>query len=435
MNRYARAILEAFAEAYPASAQFSGGRRLRLGAWEKRIPETVDDVEAKDDFLSAAEALEKKKIVELKWRRFRTRTDLEAILLENPDLLYAQLERDSPETIRKRMLEVLDTGVRSNSDVSMTLVIDAISEYLFEEITEKRKVAISSVAEMRALMTLLSAPSGLIHALPLRALSIRLFGDSKRLEGVLPAFDAVSQRAVGEKLSDALGLSRSYPEVSVSLYGTILFHDTDRRRWRCRGEVFTLPASTVERFAGFKFLDAAHGGPLSFAKMRRRIDSNTIVTVENKESFYILSQKVSRARSTKESVIDEKDLRSIDAVVYTAGHPNPAVVAVLRTLTGAGAGIRHFGDMDPDGLLIPSEISRHAQAEVAPFLMNVDIYRRFLPFGYKLGNGATDRLRASRDEISSTFLPLCDAILECGVGVEQEVIDPEEFRSGANEDR
>jgi hypothetical protein len=427
MNRYARTILDAFGEAYPGSAQFCGGRRLRLGTWEKRIPEIVHDVEAKNQFLSAAEALEKKKVVELKWRRFRTGTDLEAIVLEAPVLLYELLGRDSPETIRRQMLEVLRADIRPIDDPSTGPIVDSITEFLVRELTGGRKVAISSADDMRALLTLLTTRADLVHTLPLRALSVRLFGDSKRLEGLFPAFDAVFQKAVGEKLSDVLGLSRSYPEVSVSLFGTILVDDSGRRRWNCNGEILTLPLSTVEGLGGAKFVASVAERCLSFTRNRKRRETSDVITVENKESFYTFSKHVSRARSTGRDELDENDLRSVDAVVYTAGHPNPAVIAILRLLIDAGARIRHFGDMDPDGLLIPAEISRLTRVGVTPFLMDVDLYRRFLPYGYTLGDGAIERLRTRRDDLPAAFLPLSEAILEQGIGVEQEVLDPREI--------
>ena len=55
----------------------------------------------------------------------------------------------------------------------------------------------------------------------IRAVSVRLFQDSKRLESLLPRADAFMIDVEGEKVSHRLGLSRKYAEVSFALYGTI----------------------------------------------------------------------------------------------------------------------------------------------------------------------------------------------------------------------
>ena len=55
LSAMARTILSAFAEAYPTSAHYRGGRKLRLGDWHRRLPQIEEDVEEREAFLEAVE--------------------------------------------------------------------------------------------------------------------------------------------------------------------------------------------------------------------------------------------------------------------------------------------------------------------------------------------------------------------------------------------
>jgi len=72
----------------------------------------------------------------------------------------------------------------------------------------------------------------------------------------------------------------------------------------------------------------------------------------------------------------------IVGIVYTAGHPNDAVKTFLRFCVEAGARIFHYGDLDPDGLLIAQEIAAILTVAVAPWNMSVELHRRYAAYGY-----------------------------------------------------
>ena len=409
MNRFEEAILEEFAEAYPGSAHFRGGRRLRLGGWEKRLTDIAGDVEAKDAFLSDAEELESRGVISVKWTRFREGTEVEAIFLEQPEAVYRLLGRRSPNEIRIQMLDVLASEPWMQLDREHQDLVTAIREYLHRSLADRQQIPVSTPEELRDLAEIISIPIKKAESLPIRALSTRLFHDSKRLERLLPMVDAVARRTIGKNISFELGLSRSYPEVSFSLFGDIEFTGSDSRRWQCRGEVHTVPAETVSLISEIRIL-ASGGNPC-------------VISVENKETFYSLSRNLMLLRPAGFRLPIAISDAQVFGLVYTAGHPNPAVVALLRAISCRGLQLLHFGDLDPDGLLIVIELAKFVESEIVPVLMDIEIYRRYSEYGYQIGDNAIDRLESARDKIPTSLLPLADALFERRIGVEQEVID------------
>ncbi len=98
MTELARRILTVFAESYPTSASYKGGRKLRKSGWHELFPRIRTDVSAKNDFLEAVEELVDAGILTAKWKRFREGDDLEALYLEDPQSLFAALGMPSPES-------------------------------------------------------------------------------------------------------------------------------------------------------------------------------------------------------------------------------------------------------------------------------------------------------------------------------------------------
>jgi len=79
-----------------------------------------------------------------------------------------------------------------------------------------------------------------------------------------------------------------------------------------------------------------------------------VLSIENKETFHVFAGRMADF--------------SLGAVVCSSGHPNPAVVALLRFFAAAGAELLHYGDLDPDGILILQEIGSALTVPVTPAL-------------------------------------------------------------------
>lgn len=390
MTTLALRILEVIAETYPASAHYRGGRKLRKAGWEKVFPEITRDVAAKNDFLDAVEELEGAGIVSAKWKRFRERDDLEALYLEEPEMMFELLGRPSPEGIAREMIDLLDRPEWSGAAAHPRLA--EVAGCLLPRLEAGHPVPVSSAGELADLARLFSLSPQEATSAPTRALSIRLFGESKRLEALLPTADRLSRSVFGIALSEELGIGRSYPEVSFCLFGTITF--ADGSLWRCGGRVVTLPLGTVELIR--EVASCANAA------------EPAVLSIENKETFYLMAESRAPGHS---------------ALVYTAGHPNPAVVSLLRLLVRAGAAFSHYGDLDPDGILILQEIAASIGRPVAPHLMTAAIHRKYARFGYTLDDAQMARLSGVADDTHPQLLELAHEIRATGVGVEQEIID------------
>jgi len=399
MTQLARRILEVFAESYPTSAHYQGGRKLRKAGWEGVFPRIASDVEEKSDFLDAVEELVTAGILSARWKRFREGDELEALYLENPDALFEALGIPSPEAIARAMIAVLDGPAWSNQPLA------DLAAYLRPRLQAGHPVAIRDARELEDLARLFSLSPEEAAASPLRALSARLYADTKRLEQLLRIADRLA-RAIGSRaVSKRLGLARSYPEAGLALWGRIVF-EGGAAAWECRGEILSLPLSTVKRIRSVQF---AAPGESTDALPK----SPTVLSIENKETFHVLAGREGHPSFPG----------GLAALVYTAGHPNEAVVALLRRCIEAGARLLHYGDLDPDGILILQEIEEATGTAVTPWLMTVALHRRYFRFGYRLDRTQVARLVRAQKHSSGDLHDLAAAIADTGIGVEQEVID------------
>ena len=402
----ARRILEIFVESYPVSAHYRGGRKLRKGGWNAIFPEIVKDSNAKHDFLRGVDFLVREKIVSVKWKRFREGDEAEALYLEDADEMYRLLGTDSPEEIRLKLLDTVkrkltETVKIPTGSVTGRFLVPVFS--MLETLLENRHpVPVSSLQELDDLAILLSYENYSTDKLTLRARSVRLFSDSKRLERLIPLADRLSLASVSEKLSTAAGLSRSYPEASFALNGKL--HFSDGSVWPVNGRIVSLPETTILKIVSIEPDDAG-------AALSRRY---SVLTVENKETFFICAEKFVAGRGCRQEA-------GFDCVVYTGGYPNQSVRLFLRK-PAALENVRfcHYGDLDPDGLLIFQHIEASVGVPVEPFFMDTETYLRYLAYGYPIDEATLAKLDGV---VSPPLRELARLIRERKTGVEQEVIE------------
>lgn len=391
------AILKAFAEVYPTSAHYRGGRKLRLSGWSRRLPQIETDVEEKEAFLRSVEELASAGVLSVKWRRFRVGEEVEALYLEDPESLFALIGAKAPWHRRDELLAVLRGHPWTEP------VLSELRERLRTLLEAQHPLPAEEATELRELGRLFLLTREDTQGCPIRALSVRLFNDSKRLERLLPTADKLAAEIDGERLSERLGLERSYPEVTFTLFGSQRLGDA---RWQLSGEILTLPLQSVERVSDVVLRrPEATGAPW-------------VLSVENKESFYAVCEAAREAwRMGGEGAPPS-------AVVYTAGHPGDAVRGLLKVISEEAAALFHFGDMDPEGLLILQGLSERTGRTIHPFRMDEGTFRRYLRFGRALSERSVARLKEVRlDELAR----VAALIRESGTGVEQEVI-PVSFR-------
>ena len=390
LNRYALRILEVFKESFPEAAHYRGGRKLRKGGWETIFPEIERDVDAKEGFLRAVDTLTAEGVLSVRWKRFSENDRVEALYLEDPRKLYALAETPFPGDVRKTMLALLRTFTPA------TPAGRAVKELAEARLTAYQPLlpgSASPAEDLTDLLVLFDLNPSEAAKLPLRALSVRLFGDGKRIEALSKAADTLSRAVTGSSLYEDLGLVRSYPETTVALEGTLLF--PDGCEWDGGGRIITLPLPTAGSLTTVRF-----PGP-----------DPAVLCIENKETFYVYASS------------SEGPAARFDGFLYTGGHLNSAASAAVRILAASGAKIYHHGDLDPDGLIIFEETDA-AAGGAEPYGMDVPTYERYRPYGYPLSE---NRLKRLEMVTSPKLEDLKRAILIHGKGVEQEVIDPGEI--------
>ncbi len=139
------------------------------------------------------------------------------------------------------------------------------------------------------------------------------------------------------------------------------------------------------------------------------LESDDMVTIEHKETFHAFCAGNSRKPSGGRH----------SCVIYTGGYPNNAVRLLVERIAEKGGAVRHFGDMDPEGLLIFQDIDRLVGGSLRTLLMDVDVYRRYLAYGSPFPAAAGARLRLLTNPL---ILPLAAEMERTGIGVEQEVV-------------
>lgn len=396
----ARRILEQFAAAFPTSAHYRGGRSLRKAGWAELMPEIVRDVEAKQRFLDAVDALVAAGILSVRWRRFREGDEVESLYLRDPAVLFAALGTRSPTETADAMREVLSrAGLQPGS------LAEAVATHVAALLDANHPTPFANETEFADTLRLLSLSADEVAQQPIRALSVRLFSNSKRIEALLRTVDTATRSAAGVTATEVLGLSRSYPEATIAIRGTIVL--ADGRRWELCGEPVTLPLETI-------------------AAIEEIIFDGELITVENKESFVVTAAGALRSEDSAATggphIADAASVGAarVGAVIYTAGHPNRAVQAVVRRAAAGARAVRHFGDLDPEGLLIYQEITSLV-FRLQPLFMTPETYDRLAAHGRPL----TDKELSLLDRITRPELaPLVERMRARKIAVEQEVIDP-----------
>jgi hypothetical protein len=387
MSREARAswasrIVACFTAAYPTSAHYRGGASLRLGDWPKRFPEIATDRQALDDFVDAMEELERGGVLGLQWQRGQRGTALRAACLADPAALYRLAGLASPENREGRLLAAL--GQLETHGPGL-----ALADWCRGLLAARHPLPLDEPEQLPDIIRLASLDPAAGRGLPLRALSIRLYRDSKRLEAILPAADRLWQKVLGGSASEHLGLDRSWPQASLQLDGTLRRRD-GRTLWAgSPGITLGLPA--ISELAAW---EAAAPG-----------QARRFLSIENKETFFVLCGRPPAGFA---------------GLVLVSGYTNRAELALLDFLLAQGLEWHHSGDLDPDGLLIAQSLASRLGASLRTWRMEAADHERWRLWGKPLSPALLSRLdRVNLPELQA----LAQAIRASGLGVEQEVMD------------
>ncbi|MDR1948548.1 MAG: DUF2220 domain-containing protein [Spirochaetaceae bacterium] len=461
-----RQIIDAFAARYPLSAAAAAKtlRPFRIRA-NRIFPgfgrASPDD---RESFLEAAESLEQRGLLSLVWAPHRIGEDLAALVCGDPEKLFEFAGLSSPKIIARdirglaRLLAVAAGAYTEAANVLPDRLPAAASEetnlfvFLAEKFTPRdavlgidaaaaidlarltgflfeRDEEIESGGESKRAGKKAAPGGGLAYApdsrpggdaapadgpprpwgITTRALSVALYGNSKRLETLISLFQPLLNRArrLGVAVPDFSFLDRSFPETFIAGKIALYFGEDAPAQdsvpaplVNAAGCILSLPLVTILKLHHIKPLGEKTVLPASMP---------SVLMIENKETFFALAES----------------LPGYSCFLYTGGHPNRAVRSLVSLLTKSGFAFYHAGDLDPDGILILQELGEMAGREIRPLRMDRAVFDRYRDCGRKLEPSMLKRTALISEKTRSIpgMAELINRIEETGMGIEQEIIN------------
>jgi hypothetical protein len=434
MILWEREIINAFIARYFASAPSAEEKErppMRLRSVSLFPGFDAAPPDEKESYLEAAEALEHRGLLKLHWEKRGLGERLKTLTCEDFEKLFEEADSAYPRTEAKEIRAMIAEKIPAFKELSRNVEGKAaagIPAFLgwyashFGIRETGRGMSQKTVEDFIRLLELFFEPAQL-EGVSARALSIKLYRDSKRLEALLELFGSALARAStsGFPPPDLAFLKRSYPETMLS--GQLVFEyriapqeSQDLQNPQDAQDPQDPPplSNTTGRILG---LPLAHAAAMRSIKTLRQKDHPLVLTIENKETFYALANMQTHGRNTS--------LSRYDCFLYTGGYPNQAVATVIRILAASGFSFCHAGDLDPDGILILQNIGDIAEKPVVPVLMDAAIFDRYLPWARPLAGTAlrqAEKIRADTRAIPGVAELLC-RIADTRRGVEQEIID------------
>jgi hypothetical protein len=405
MSNWKQKIIDAFISHYFASASGSEDRmslRIRSSLFFPDFDSSNSD--EKESYLEAAESLERKGLIKLSWEKRYKGERLKTLTCTDFKQLFAEADRPYPETEAQTIKAMLDAKIKTSRE-SSAIQDDAINFLEFLSLhfgTREIGLGIDQHAMEDFIRFLeFSHDPSQQEKITIRALSILLYHDSKRLEDVLALCKPLLQQAQKNSLLNLLFPERSYPEAMISGRIIIEYKNTNEPMVNDGGHILNLPLETTEAICAIRPVTA--------------INEKLVLTIENKETFYALGSPNKIG----------KNLSRFNCFMYVGGYSNRATAALIQILAVCGFTFYHAGDLDPDGILIMQHISDIAKKPVIPLRMDAATFDQYQPWGRSLTKTMlrqTEKIRKETKaipEISS----LLQRIEETSLGIEQEIID------------
>ncbi|MDR2096798.1 MAG: DUF2220 domain-containing protein [Treponema sp.] len=439
MTAWEQRIVKAFIERYPDSTAAKGGRPLKVKA-EVIFPHfgSAPPPERKS-FLEAAEALERRKtdahekLISIQWARKRKGEEIDAIVFEQPEALFALTRKESPALTAAEARETALGAAKRMAGAQIAEFFSFLAENI-DCVGAVRGMDTQAVHDLEQLYTFHGEGENNLKGMTPRAVSVFLFNDSKRLETILKLFGRLRGKASRENIfvPDLSFLDRSFPEAWIAGKISLVFKDTSQagsgkrkrempqkhgpegRLDNSSGIIIGLPFSDILKIEQINVVkpETSDFSPLPLLPPLSQEGDPAVLMVENKETFYTLAERFTGKNSYK-------------ALLYTGGYPNRAVQTLVALLAESGFSLYHAGDLDIDGILILQELAKAAVKPIQPVKMDRSTFDRYEHCGRKLDD--TMLKYSSRINETSLSIPgiaeLVDRIQETKLGIEQEIID------------
>jgi len=378
----------------------------------------------KESYLEAAESLNRKGIVSLRWEKRDRGERLKTLSCENSEKLFEEAGRPYPKTEAEKIRNILGAKVEAFKETLTAKDREAIEtakqaitllEFLSQHFGPREIGQGLNRQTMEEFVRLLefSLEPARLEGVTTRALSILLYRDSKHLENLLALCAPLLFRAQKNSTAPDFSfpelfnfLERSYPETMIS--GKLIFElkNSNTPMINAEGLILNLPLESAMAIENIK--------PIS-EKNSLHSNGKAVLTIENKETFYALGSPQNHS----------KTLSRYACFLYTGGYPNRATAALIKTLAASGFSFYHAGDLDPDGILILQYIQDIAKQPVLPLRMDAATFDQCRAWARPLAKSVlrqTEKIRKETRAIPE-LAGLLRRIEETGLGVEQEIVD------------
>ena len=416
MTNWERKIIDAFISHYLSGASGAEENRkiLRLRSSVFFPGFNTASPDEKESYLEAAETLEQKGIAKLSWEKRSKKNQLKTLSCENFEKLFLEAGKTFPKTEAEKIRDILKikTEELTKSKLASTdmtgeaeRIIKLLEFYSIHFCPREIGQGIDQqTMEDFILLLEFCCTSVRLEKITTRALSILLYRNSKRLENVLVLCKPLLSRA--EKIisiPDLSFLERSYPETMISGKIIITYKNEKTPLVNPTGKILGIPLEHTEEIENIQLVPSR--------------TSASVLTIENKETFYALA-----APQRHDAV---KTLSRFDCFLYVGGYSNRATAAVIKTLSASGFSFYHAGDLDPDGILILQHIQEIAGKPVIPLHMDTATFNKYLPWARTLTKPMLQQMEKIREETRAIpeLAGLLQRIEETGLGVEQEIVD------------
>ena len=408
MTSWKKKILNAFINHYFASPPETeeDHRTLRLRSSVFFPDFDTAHTNEKESYLEAAESLERKGIVQLHWEKRDKGERLKTLTCENFEKLFEEAGRPFPQTeaekIKAMLGEKIVTLKRTRASEKITALLEFFSIH-FGSREIGQGIDQKTMEEFIRLLEFLSEHEQ-AEKITTRALSILLYRDSKRLENLLSLCTPLLYRAQKTiTVPDLSVLERSYPETMISGKLIFTYRNPDPPLVNAEGLVLGLPLESAEAIESMQSM---------LGKKEK-----TVLTIENKETFYALGSPRKNYASG--------GLLYYDCFLYTGGYPNRAAGALIRALAYSDFSFYHAGDLDPDGVLILQQVQDIAGRPITPVQMDAATFDKYRPWAKPLTKPMLRQIEKIREETKTIpgLADLLQRIEDTGLGVEQEIVD------------
>jgi hypothetical protein len=365
----------------------------------------------KEAFLEAAKKLENQGILELSWEKRGRNKSLKTLICIDRKKIFKLMGKVFPETTAKKIKKVersLNMFDESHDcrkllnfiakNLTLVEIDHGIDEHIFNDLAVLIKSLYDNSHNGHNSL-FLSSPYSLLDGVTTRALSIRLYDDPAQIRNIKSMFTRVLTRAKkqGIYVPDFSFIDGIFPETWISGRISLHFGKNKKPLINHTGEMIGLSLKTITEIEKISVINNDIG-----------IIKPTVLTIENKETFYALAS-----------------CKKYSCLLYNGGYPNRAVNALLRILASNGFDFFHAGDVDPDGILILQDLKKTTEKPITPIGMDVNTFNRYRKHGKKLTHSMLHNIRLINDETRSIegIEDLLKLIESTGLGIDQELID------------